>query len=83
MKLLRECSQQARSVNQSMLVALSEITNIPYLLIWGCSGFAGRRMGTKYPGTTFFSIYFPQKYDIYDDYIPLRTLLVMASSKNS
>lgn len=54
-------------------MALSAITSIACLLTWGYSGFTGRRMGTESPGTTFFSIYFPQKYDIYDKYIPLRT----------
>ena len=50
MILPRERSQQARRVNQSILVAFSRIANTPCFPVWGYSGFAERRKGAESPG---------------------------------
>lgn len=53
MILPRECAQQARRVNQSILVAFPVIANVLCFPVRGCSGFAERRKGAESPGTFF------------------------------
>ena len=70
MKLPRECSYQARRINQSLLVALCMIACIRQNFLLGRGGAEGevglcRRMATGSPETAFFSIWFLKKYNIY------------------
>lgn len=55
-KLPRECSQQARKVNQSVLVALSVIANISccFCILFGGALALRKETGAESPGTIFF-----------------------------
>lgn len=69
--------------NQSMLVALLVIANMPGFLAWGCSGFA---KGTQSPGTTFFFFQYSYIYSYILQKCAIYTIwatLSMVSSKNS
>lgn len=69
--------------NQSMLVALLVIANMPGFLAWGCSGFA---KGTQSPGTTFFFSQYSYIYSYILQKCAIYTIwatLSMVSSKNS
>lgn len=91
MKLPRECSYQARRINQSLLVALCTIASIWQNFLPGRGGGGGRRWGSlqkegwqQSPGTAF-SQYSSSKNVIYIWwlYIQVWTTLIMVSSKNS